>query len=114
MSILRAWKGSCRRIGYAATFGVLLLSASLICAARWSFFSPYYHLHSALVAAEEGHAADADAELETALRWAKVWRSEDKLLWLVGTYNAGAWKLDDARRLGYRNLLRAFEARAGG
>lgn len=94
-----------RHISYASGIAVLLLCAALVCAARWSFYSPYYHLHQAVIAEEDRRPADAVREFQEARRWAKVWRSEEKISRLIAAYKAGEWQAKDARQYGYKSLL---------
>jgi rhomboid protease GluP len=96
------------RVSHVGLCGVLLLCASLVCAARWPVFNPYYHLHRALVAKEEKRADDAARELQQARDWALVWRSGATLEMVIHAHEGGAWSLQDAREYGYRVINAYF------
>ncbi|MFH0939145.1 MAG: rhomboid family intramembrane serine protease [Planctomycetota bacterium] len=98
--VWRLWQ----RLGMAMIAVVLLLLALLVGVARWSFFSPEYHVHIALLAKEEQRTAEVDTEVAAARKWAKFWGSERATECLLDTGLNNLWNLDDARQYGYKQL----------
>jgi membrane associated rhomboid family serine protease len=83
------------RVGLLAT---LLLIASLIALARWTVYSPYYHIYCGARAAEIDHDQPAaDAQFAEALKWSKVWKQEPITQARIAAYQAHNWEYKDAQ-----------------
>jgi membrane associated rhomboid family serine protease len=96
-----------RRLGMTLIFAVVLLVSGLICAARWSVFNPYYHVHQALLAREEKEPErNVNAHLAGAREWARFWRKEDDVEWIVQSAGSGYLTLEWLRQYGYANAIR--------
>lgn len=63
------------RVGLALILALVAFSASLIVAARWTVWDPYYHVYTGLSAEDAGRHPDALAHFEAAREWAKHGRS---------------------------------------
>ena len=103
-SLFEVWRVR-QRIGVFRIASVVFLLTLLVCAARWSIFSPYYHVHMMALAVEEEHRPDKAAqEFEQARRWAKFWNVEPRINSLIYEYQRGTWSLNDVRVYGYSGL----------
>ena len=91
-----------KRFAMPLVVAVVLGVALMIGAARWTIFSPYYHLHMAALAGEARDTAREQREFEAARKWAGVWRDERIVNYLIRAYKAGAWTAEDARENSYK------------
>ncbi len=105
-----------RNLGIALIVAVLLLEGGVICAARWSIFNPYYHVHAAATADEQKQSAEAQREWAEAHRWAKFWNMERKTELLRLTHAAGLWKMEEMAQWGYslKNMADVFDKKSAG
>jgi membrane associated rhomboid family serine protease len=100
------WR-SYQRLGFALVLSVLLSLAGLVMLARWTFFSPAYHVHQAVIAIEDKRLDDAERDLKEAWRWAKIWKKEAPTAYLIQEIQAGEWDRETAHRVLYRNIYAA-------
>ncbi|MBI3831469.1 MAG: rhomboid family intramembrane serine protease [Planctomycetes bacterium] len=71
------------RVGLALILALVAFSVSLIVAARWTVWDPYYHVYLGLKAEDAGQTEEARARYEAARDWARYMRSHaagEKLL----------------------------------
>lgn len=93
-----------RRFGLHLIAGMVLLVALSVVAARWTVFSPYYHIHKAVIAAEEEkNLPAAEAELTKAVQWGKFWHKERTIRNVIAAY-AVTWNLTSARSRTYVSI----------
>ena len=85
----------------------------MIGAARWTIFSPYYHLHEAVLADEADDKARAQQEFQEARKWAGVWREKPTVELLIKAYKLGEWDAEFARKASYSALAEAVRPLAG-
>jgi len=108
-AVFELWRTH-RRLGPGLLCCALLAAAAVVCAARWSVFNPYYHLHLALVAREEKKPeAEVEKHFTEAREWGAKWGREKQITVLVKANALGEWSIKDARRAGYRALGEHFE-----
>jgi rhomboid protease GluP len=105
--IFEIWRTR-HRLGVVFLLSAVLVIGGLICAARWSVFNPYYHVHMAMLANEEGRQAESEAQATEALRWGKFWHNEETVAEVLKTGYAKRWSLDNARHGGYKYLARVI------
>jgi membrane associated rhomboid family serine protease len=87
-----------RRVGLHLIVAMVLLVAASVVAARWTVFSPYYHIHKAAIATEEDNdLAGAEKEFKEAMGWAKFWRKDIVVNGVIQTYRNKKWNLSKAR-----------------
>lgn len=60
-----------RRLGVMLLVPAILLSLTLVVACRWTYFSPYYHVHTGIKADEAGQTELADRHFDAAAAWSK-------------------------------------------
>ncbi|HEY3321178.1 MAG TPA: rhomboid family intramembrane serine protease [Planctomycetota bacterium] len=81
--------------------GAVLSISLLVCATRWTIFSPYYHVHMGLIATEEHRPTDASEEFAAAERWAKVWHKEKVVRVMIAEARDGEWTRQMAKEQSY-------------
>jgi membrane associated rhomboid family serine protease len=87
-----------RRFGLLLIAGMVLPIAISVAAARWTIFSPYYHIHKAVIATEEAHNTTlANEEFEQARKWARFWHKDRTVEAVIQTYRNKQWDLNTAR-----------------
>jgi membrane associated rhomboid family serine protease len=92
------------RLNMAAVAIPIVLTAALIVTARWTIYSPYYHVHQGLQAREEKRNAEAEKHFEEALRWGAVWGKQKRVNLVIDALKSGVVDLDGVRRYGYKRL----------
>lgn len=102
--LFEVWQKN-HRVNPVAVAGVSILFVALICAARWTVFSPYYHIHMAAVAMDENDGAPdrnlAGKEFEEAKEWGKFWHEEPRINGVILAFQH-EWTIHDAREYGYK------------
>jgi rhomboid protease GluP len=98
-----------QRLGVALVLGVLLSVAGMVLLARWTFFSPAYHIHQGVLAIEDKRPGDADREFDEARRWAKIWKTEQPTEWIIYLARQGEWTRETARQSSYRGFYRLLQ-----
>jgi len=87
-----------RRFGLPLIAVMVLLVAVSVAAARWTIFSPYYHVHMAVIATEEQKdPTAAEREFDEAMKWARFWHKERTVGAVIQTYQNKDWDLSTAR-----------------
>lgn len=100
-----------RVIGPLVLAGMLSITVTAVCMARWTFYSPHYHVIQGIKADEEGHAAERDEHFDEAVEWAKLWRSMPAALAAEDKGMECSEKGDLAGYLRYQELLREVAPR---
>jgi len=67
--LFEIWRNQ-KRVSIALLLSVFILVAAVVAAARWTIFSPYYHIHKAVLARAESKSADVTASYKEARAWA--------------------------------------------
>ncbi|MCW8129855.1 MAG: rhomboid family intramembrane serine protease [Planctomycetota bacterium] len=62
-----------QRVGLALLLSMVLVSAGLIAAARWTFFDPWYYVHAGLRAEDRSRGDEAQARFDDARACAERW-----------------------------------------
>jgi membrane associated rhomboid family serine protease len=101
-----------QRMSIAAIASVFLLLGALIGGARWSVFSPYYHIHQGLLAEQDSGILAAEPHFAEAVEWAKRWGKEQSVRRLINQHKLGLWSVQDARDVGYERLPHVVRARS--
>lgn len=94
-----------RRIGMPLLAVVVASIALMVCAARWTIFSPYYHLHIAALADENDDPKTAEKEYAEAQSWAKVWSELPTIDMMIQTHKLHVWTAEDAHKYTYARLV---------
>lgn len=103
------WR-SRHRLGLALIAGMILLIASLICVARWTFFLPEYHIHQALLARERRDSNEEARQLAAALEWGRAWHVERGVEWMIYFVKTGQWTRALAHQADYAAMIRGYNA----
>jgi len=94
------------RLNFALILLPLIAVAVLICAARWTIYSPYFHVHQAAVALSEKRGDDAQKHFAEAQHWGARWGIQNRVAVLQRDLESGALQLGDIQEKGYRQLFR--------
>ena len=101
--IFETWRHH-KRLAIPLVLSVTLLLGGIVAAARWTVFSPYYHLHLGALAGDSGDTALQQAEFQKANDWAKLWRNADRITDLINQYDLKQWNAEWASDKGYNEL----------
>jgi rhomboid protease GluP len=107
------WRRSAR-IGLPLLMAVVLFIGGTVCAARWTIFSPYYHLHMGALAGDSGDSAREEREFAAAQRWSNIWHDKPIIEYLIYHYRLKHWTAERASLEGYRYLPYSIAADLSG
>jgi rhomboid protease GluP len=93
-----------KTLGAGLVLAMVLLIAGMVCAARWTVFEPYYHVHQALLAKEVRNEAAVGVHYKEAREWAKRWGKETNVNNAITMIEIGEWNLERSRTIGYALL----------
>jgi len=88
--LFELWRRN-KRVSAPVLVAVLLIFALIIGAARWTFFSPYYHIHMAVLAREDNRTAEIPAQLAQARKWAKTFHMTNEIENFITLFEAKKW-----------------------
>ena len=97
------WRSQ-RRVGLPLLTVVVLWIGLTVAAARWTVFSPYYHLHMAALAGDSGDMQRNETEFSEAEKWATRWHDRNTVDFLIQQYRLKHWTAERATREGYLYL----------
>ncbi len=96
-----------RRLALPLVLTVAVLLGSVVAAARWTIFSPYYHLHMGALAGDAGDTALQQKEFDQAVVWSKPWHKERLVEFMIEQYKLKRWNAEQAADEGYIYLPRS-------
>lgn len=104
-ALFESWRRR-KRLNIVIVALPLIVFVLLVVGARWSVWSPYYHVHQGAVALSEKRSADARKHFAEAQHWAARWGIQNRVARIEAALESGELTLDDIHKNGYRTYAR--------